>query len=175
MSLCVSGDFSPEQSLATQGGKRKPRFQGVPLTATSGLPTEDFQKVPQGPVGQLSQGSRWLSRLLLLRLGSHNAISVHQPLQARQDFAILLWVCRGLEATRGRVFTPLPDSSFQLGRSPEAGTLLNAASCPLRSRWSDPSSCPSTCLLGEPLPKAALTEWSGGLGSCRRRLALTLS
>lgn len=63
---------------------------------------------------------------------------------------------------------------FQLYLSPEAGSLLNAASCLLRSRGSDSCSCQSTCLL-EHLPRAVFTKWAGGLVSCRRRLALTLS
>lgn len=46
----VSGYF-----LTMQGGKRKPRFQGVPLTATFGLPTEDFQGSRKGPWAKSSR------------------------------------------------------------------------------------------------------------------------
>lgn len=154
--------------LTTQGGKRKPRFQGVPFTATFGLPTEDFQRVLQGPVGQVFQDSKWLSRLPL-QCYQCTPATLRSPGLRYCSGTVMGWKPR-----EGKLSHTASRQLFQLYLSPEAGSLLNAASCLLRSRGSDSSSCQSTCLL-EHLPRAVFTKWAGGSVSCRRRRALTLS
>lgn len=114
----VSDYFSPGQSLAKQGGKRKPRFfQIASLTSSWSYPLRTFgeslkglwAKSPKAAGGRARcSHSAWAPMILLM--------CTSNSLLARTW--IVLRACHGLETTRGRAFHTASRQLFSAGPVP---------------------------------------------------------